>query len=174
MSSPRLPSWQDRLAPQRQALLARWQALSPRERLMLTVAAAAVGLLLLWWVALQPVWQTWRTVPPKARALEAQWLQMQAQAQEARDLRGQPAVGAQQAAEALQAASARLGAKASLQVLADRATLTLKDLSPEELRQWLGEARQAARARPVEAQITRQASGLLRGQVVLQLPGGPA
>ena len=38
---------------------------------------------------------------------------------------------------------------------------------------WLGEVRGAARARPVEAQLTRAANGY-SGSLVLQLPGAGA
>ncbi|HEX6363118.1 MAG TPA: type II secretion system protein M, partial [Albitalea sp.] len=53
----------------------------------------------------------------------------------------------------------------------DRATLTLSGVSGEALREWLGEARSAARARPVDVQLTRTGSGYA-GLVVVTLGAG--
>ena len=38
-------------------LQARWAALAPREKLLVSAAAAVVGLALLWWLAVAPAWQ---------------------------------------------------------------------------------------------------------------------
>lgn len=148
----------------------RWAGLAPRERVLVAVAAGAVGLLLLWYVGLYAAWQTWKKVPAEKRALEVQWMQMQRLATEARDLKAQPPVNAAQAAEALKSATGRLGVQGKLSQLGDRATLTLTGASPEQLRTWLAEARSGARARPVEMQVNR-ADGGLSGQVVVTVAG---
>jgi general secretion pathway protein M len=148
----------------------RWATMAPRERALVTLAAAAVGLLLLWYVGLASAWQTWKKVPAQKRALEVEWMQMQRLASEARDLKAQPPVNAAQAAEALKSATGRLGAQGKLSQIGDRATLTLTGATPEQLRTWLAEARSGARARPVEMQVNR-ADGGLSGQVVVTLSG---
>lgn len=148
----------------------RWAALAPRERMLVAVAAGAVGLLLLWYVGLSSAWQTWKKVPAEKRTLELEWMQMQRLATEARDLKAQPPVNAAQAAEALKSATDRLGAAGKLSQVGDRATLTLTGASPEQLRTWLAEVRSGARARPVEMQVNR-ADGGLTGQVVVTLSG---
>jgi general secretion pathway protein M len=148
----------------------RWAALAPRERMLVAVAAGAVGLLLLWYVGLNSAWQTWKKVPAEKRTLELEWMQMQRLATEARDLKAQPPVNAAQAAEALKSATGRLGAVGKLSQVGDRATLTLTGASPEQLRTWLAEVRSGARARPVEMQVNR-ADGGLTGQVVVTLSG---
>ena len=99
-------------------------------------------------------------------------MEMQRLASETRDLKGQAPVNAAQSAQALKAASDRLGAQGKLSLIGDRATLTLSGASPEQLRTWLGEVRSGARARPVELQVTRSGNGL-NGQVVVSLPGAP-
>lgn len=76
-----------------------------------------------------------------------------------------------QAGAALQAATERLGEKGRLSMQGDRASLTLNGVGPEALRGWLLEARSAARARPVEAQLTRSGAGF-SGTVVVQLSAG--
>lgn len=157
--------------PLLQTLRARWSALAPREQQALGLAGAALALLLLWSVGLQPAWRTWREVPAQREALEAQLLDMQRLATEARDLKAQPPVSAAQSAQALKAATDRLGPKARLVVQADRGTLNLTGVSPEQLRAWLAEVRSGARARPIDLQLNRAEQGL-SGQVIVSLPGG--
>jgi general secretion pathway protein M len=146
----------------------RWARLSPRERNLVAVGGAALGLLLLWYVGLASAWTTWKTAPAQLRAGEADWMQMQRLATEARDLKAQPPVSAAQAAEALKSATERLGAHGKLSQLGDRATLNINGASPEQLRTWLAEVRSGARARPIDVQVSR-AEGGLSGQVVVSL-----
>jgi general secretion pathway protein M len=150
----------------------RWAVMTQRERSLVVGAGALLGLALLWFIALRPALQTWQQVPPQARLLEAQWLEMQRLASETRELKGQTPVNAAQSAQALKAASDRLGSQARLSVIGDRATLTLMGATPEQLRTWLAEARSGARARPVELQVSRAGAGLT-GQVVVSLPSTP-
>lgn len=166
---PALGSVSSALAP----LQARWQTLNPRERALVSAMLAALGLLLLWMVFIRPVWQTWRDVPAQAEALEAQWLQMQRLASEAQQLKGQSPITAAQATEALQASTQRLGTVGQLAIVGDRATLSLKAASPDQLRTWLSEARQGARTRPIELQLQRDGTGHFNGRVVVALPGQP-
>jgi general secretion pathway protein M len=145
-----------------------WAGLSAREKQGVTLAAAAVGLLLLWFVAIAPAVQTWQRVPAQRQALEGQWLQMQRMATDARELKGQPPVSAEQSTQALKAATERLGGKAKLAVQGERATLTLTGANTDQLQAWLSEVRSGARARPVDVQLRRNATGL-EGQVVVSL-----
>ena len=150
---------------------ARWRALGARERRGLTVAAWVVGLFLLWALAIAPAWRTVRTAPAQLDQLDARLQQMQRQASEARELRAIPALGNTQSASALRAASDALGAAGRLQVNGDRATLTLTGVNGTQLRDWLTEARSAARARPLEANLTRGPQGY-SGSIVVALPSG--
>jgi general secretion pathway protein M len=135
-------------------LRARWQTLGVRERRALAVAAWVLGLFLI-------------------DRLDAQLQQMQRQATEARELRGTPALNSSQSAAALRAATEALGAAGRLQVVGDRATLTLTGINGSQLRDWLAEARTAARARPLEANLTRGLQGYA-GSIVVALPSGSA
>jgi len=159
------------LADLQRDLRQRWTALAPRERALLGTAVAALLVLLLWLLALRPIWQTWVSVPAQLQETEGQWLRMQAQAAEAQELKTAAPVPPEQARQALQAATGRLGERATLQWQGERATLTLKQISPAALQTWLQEARQGARARPVETQLQRQDDGL-SGRLVVQLPAG--
>lgn len=154
----------------RSAASAWWSALSARERIGAGVAIGVVALVLLWLVGIAPAVRTLRSAPPTLERLDAQLSQMQRLAAEARELKAGAPVGAAQSAAALRAATDRLGERARLVVLGDRATLTLSGLSGEALRQWLAEARSGARARPVEAQLTRGPQGYT-GTLVVSFGG---
>jgi general secretion pathway protein M len=152
-------------------LVARWRALSPRDRQAARIAAAAVGLLLAWLLLVQPAWRTLREAPVQIDALDAQLQQMRRLANESRELRGTAPLPSAQSVSALQAATARLGERGRIVVAADRATLTLTGVSGDQLRDWLFEARSGARARPVEAQLTRGPGGY-SGSMVVTIGGG--
>ncbi|MDP1690743.1 MAG: type II secretion system protein GspM [Burkholderiaceae bacterium] len=150
---------------------ARWRALGERERRGLAIAAWVLFLFLFWALAIAPAWRTARATPAQLDQLDAQLQQMQRQANEARELRAIPALGSTQAAAALRAASDGLGSAGRLQLSGDRATLTLTGASGAQLRDWLVEARSAARARPLEANLARGPQGY-SGSIVLALPSG--
>jgi general secretion pathway protein M len=80
-------------------------------------------------------------------------------------------VPADQAGNVLKAATARLGDKARLSVQGDRAVLTVAGVSSVALRDWLAEARSGARARTIEANLSRGSTGLT-GTVVVGMGAG--
>lgn len=147
-----------------------WQALGERERLALATIGVLLGLLLAWSLLLAPALRTLKTAPAELESLELQLQRMQAQAQEAQALRAAPPVPPAQAQAALTASVEHLGAAARLNLTGDRAVVTLNGVAPELLQGWLGEVRSAARARPVEAQLTRGPKGY-SGSLVLSLGG---
>jgi general secretion pathway protein M len=130
-----------------------WQSRAPRERQLIAAMAVAVALLIIWLIAVRPALNTLRETPAELERLDAQWQQMQLAALESATLRSASPVPPQQAAEALRAATERLGGKGKIALQGDRATLTFSGASFETLRDWIGEARSAARARPVEVQL---------------------
>lgn len=154
----------------RSQALAQWQALGERERLALAAVGLLLGLLLAWSLLLAPALRTLKAAPAELERLELQLQQMQAQAQEAQALRGAPPVPPDQAQAALKASVEHLGAAARLNLTGDRAVVSLNGVAPELLQGWLGEVRAAARARPVEAQLTRGPKGY-SGTLVLSLGG---
>ena len=159
--------WASAVAPLRE----RWQALGARERRLLVWAGRVLAVALVWFVAVQPAWRTARAAPVRLDQLDSQLQQMQRLAGEARQLRGAPAVGAVQAQAAVKAACDALGGAARLQLGGDRANVTFTNIAGPQLREWFDEVRTAARARPLEASLTRTAQGY-SGTVVLALPGG--
>jgi general secretion pathway protein M len=148
-----------------------WQGLAKRERRLIGSATLVVVLALLWWVALAPALRTLQRAPALLDAAEVQLQAMQRLASEARDLRAVTPVSNEQAANVLKAATTRLGDKARLSLQGDRAVLTLAGVSSVALRDWLSEARSGARARTIEANLTRGTSGLT-GTVTVGLGAG--
>lgn len=165
MSAGRLKSM---LAP----AAAWWEGLAARERRLLGWGAVVVAVALLWWLAVQPAWRTLAQAPAEHDRLDAQLQQMQREAAEAQQLRALPPLPADQAGEALRAATERLGAKARLVLQGERATVTFTGIGSAALRDWLGEARAGARARPVEANLARGPQGF-NGTMILALGGNP-
>ena len=153
------------------ALRTRWHGIGARERQLVSLAAAVLALFVAWVVALQPALKTLREAPARIDQLDTQLQQMQALASEVRELRAAPSQGIEQSSQALQTASERLGPKARLSLQGDRAVLTLNGVSSSQLQEWLAEARAGARARPTEAQLSRNAQGF-SGSIVLSL-GAP-
>lgn len=155
-----------------ESLRARWQALGVRERRAVTLAGWVLAAFLLWSVALQPALRTLRSAPAAIDALDVDLQQMQRLAGEARQLRSLPPLPRAQAVEALTAACTRLGDKARLNAQGDRIVVTFNGIGSQTLRDWLQEARGTARARVVEATLTRYPAGY-SGGVVLVVGGTP-
>lgn len=147
-----------------------WASLAMRERGALTLAGVVLAAYLVFAVAVAPAWRTLRSAPAELDALDTQLQTMQRQAAEVRELRALPPVSAEQSVAALKAASERLGDQARLTLQGERAVLTLNGVGPAQLRGWLAEARSGARARPVEANLTRSASGY-SGTIIVAIGG---
>ncbi len=166
MSAGLAATLRQRLAP----LRGRWTALALRERRALTGVAVLVLLALVWLIGVQPAWRTLRSAPAELARLDLQWQAMQRQAADARALRDAPTITQAAAVQALQGATQRLGLSGRLSLQGDRAVLTVQDLDPALLRDWLTEVRSGARARPLEANLTRGANGF-NGSVVVAIGG---
>ncbi len=147
-----------------------WRARAPRERQMIAAAAIALAVLVVWMIAVQPALRTLRETPAELDRLDSQWQQMQLAAVESATLRSASPVPPAQAVEALRAATERLGGKGKIALQGDRAVLTFSGLPFEALRNWLGEVRSAARARPLEAQLLKGASGY-SGSISITMAG---
>jgi general secretion pathway protein M len=151
-------------------LRARWTALAPREKRLGALAGAAVLLFVIWMAGIQPALRTLTTAPVQRAALDLQWQAMQKRAAEVAELRGATPMSPEQSLAALKAATERLGEKARMSVQGDRVVLTLTNVGTNELRDWLSEARSGARARPVEATLSRATQGY-SGTLIVALGG---
>lgn len=156
------------VAQVREQVLARWVGLSDRERRAVILAAAVVALALGWMILVSPALRTLRTAQTQLADMDRQLATMQAQAAQARTLRSAPPVSPEEAASALRAATERLGRDARITIQGDRATLQFSNLQGTALAAWLAETRTGARARAVEASLTR-AGATYSGSLVVAL-----
>ena len=155
-------------------LRARWARLPGREKNLFRLAALLALAFVLWQFSLAPGLATLRTADAQAKALDAQIQQMQAMQIQAQAIEKQPALGYDEAARALSAATKQtLGATAQLAMAGERASVTLKDTSPDALSEWLMQARINARSFVVEARLVRGAAPagtVWSGVLVMGLP----
>ena len=143
----------------RDQLQTRYAKLDARERQMVVAIAGLLAFLLVWLILVRPAWKTLDEAPALREQADAQLLQMQAISTEAKQLRALPPVPQPVAEQVLKSATDDLGGKAKLSVQGDRATLSVTGINGEDLRKWLLQARGGARARPVEATLTRAGDG---------------
>jgi general secretion pathway protein M len=160
---------------QLQTLRLRWNALTARDKQAMYLIAAVLGLALLWGVLLAPAVRTLRSADAEHRRLDAQLQQMQRLQAQAQALQAQPKIRRDDAVRALeQSVKQWLGANAQLNVNGERATLTVKGVSPESLVQWFAQARINAHAVLKEARLTRNsppnAPAAWDGTLLLGLP----
>ena len=136
-----------------------WQALAPREQTLVLAAGGLIALALLWWLAVAPALATLRTAPARHAQLDAQLQHMHRLRAEAQQLQSAPNPARGDTVGALRTALAqRLGNTAQLNVVGDRATVTLKGAPAGALGQWLAQARSNARPAPIEARLARSAA----------------
>ena len=147
------------LTETRDQLQARYAKLEQRERQMVVLIGGALTFLIVWLIFVRPAWKTLDDAPALRAQADAQLLQMQAIANEAKQLRALPPVPQSVAEQVLKAATDDLGGKGKLSVQNDRAILTVTGANGEDLRKWLIQARGGARARPIEATLTRAGDG---------------
>jgi general secretion pathway protein M len=163
-TAPALPSL-------KQQARAFWRSRAARERQALALGGVALVAVLVWLIFVQPAWRTVSQAPAHLDRLDHQLQQLQAMSDEVRALRSVSPISAPQAAAALRAATTRLGEQARLSLQGDRASVTFTAVDSDDLRDWLNEVRSAARARPIEASLSRVADGY-SGTVVVILGGG--
>lgn len=149
-----------------------WRGLAGRERRLLSLGTSVLLLGLVWALGVQPAWRSIRQAPAELEKLDLQLQSMRALAEETKQLRAAPTISPEQASAALKNAADRLGSKAKLTLQGDRAVLTLNALEPGQLMSWLAEVRSGARAKPLEANLTRVGGGL-SGTLVLGLGAAP-
>jgi general secretion pathway protein M len=148
-----------------------WQGMAARERIALVAGLTVLFGFFIWLIFVAPAWRTVRDAPAELDRLEVQLQNMQRLSTESRTLKVGPPITVAQAVEPVKAATDRLDGKGTVSIQGDRASLTLTNVSGDALRDWLSEVRSAARARPVDVQLTRTPQGY-SGIVVVTLGAG--
>ena len=153
-------------------LRARWAALGQREQRAVQLAAAVLGLALLWSLALAPALRTLKTADAQNAELAVTLERMQALQARAKQLQAQPALAPQEAQKALQAATSAAGSHATLLVVGDQATVTLRQMDAKGLAALLAPAAGSGPG-PFEVHLLRDAQTaepLWSGTLVFRLP----
>jgi general secretion pathway protein M len=162
------------LAQAFEPLQARWARMPGRDKNLIRLGVLLVLAALLWQLSVAPSLATLRGADAQARVLGAQLQQMQSVQAQVQALQKQPALGFDEAVRALTAATQQtLGASAQFGLAGDRASITLKNASPDALAEWLAQARLNARSVPVEARLARAGaagSPAWNGVLVMSLP----
>ena len=162
--------------PWQHMLKARWSTLAPREQRSLVLATVVVSAALIWAVLIAPAWRTLQTADAQSAALSAEMERMQTLQARAGQIRSKPAVAPQDALHSIQSTVAVLGKSATLQVLGEQVTLTLKQVSADDLAGWLSALAESGLG-PVEAHLQRDSSVATpqwSGTVVFRLSGSVA
>jgi general secretion pathway protein M len=155
-------------------LKTRWNQLALREQRLLVVAAALLAVVLVWSILLAPALRTLKAAPAQNTMLSTEMERMQALQTRARQLQTKPALSPKESLKALQAATAELGKSATLQVVGDQATLTVKQLSASSLAPWLSPGSGVGLS-PTDVQLQRSTGAtepLWSGTLVFSLPAG--
>lgn len=157
-----------------ESMRAQWARLPGREKNSIRLAGLLALGFVLWQFSIAPSLATLRTADAQARSLGLQMQAMQAMQRQAQAVSKQPALGFDEAVRALTAATRQtLGAGAQMVVSNDRASVTVKDASPDALAEWLAQARLNARSALVEARLVRgtaPAGPVWNGVLVVGLP----
>lgn len=153
-------------------LQTRWSALAQREQRALALAGVVVGLAAFWGVLVAPALRTLKAVQTQRTTLAVQLERMQALQARATQLQARPALLPKDALQTLQAAAAALGKSASVQVLGEQATVTLKQVQAQDLAPWLA-PQSTLGLSPLEAHLQKDnasATPSWSGTLVFQLP----
>lgn len=139
-------------------LRARWAALDARERRLVAIAAAVIGVALVWWIAFAPALKVLREAPAEHARLDAQLQQMTTLQAQAKTLQSQPRANREESMKALEGSvHAGLGPTAQIQQQGsgEGVNIIVRAVPAEALAQWIAQARGNARAVPREVHLTR-------------------
>ncbi|UCE32575.1 MAG: type II secretion system protein M [Burkholderiales bacterium] len=159
------------------ALGARWQALAPRERRMVSAAAIVLALGVGYALLFEPAWQGRQFLQRELPQLRSELASMDAMAGEARGLSSQvsAAIRPDQMRQAVEGSLARAGLSSALVQMGsvgEALELRLGDAPFAAILEWLAAAQRELRVRPVRVEVARQASGRVTARVELDLPRG--
>jgi general secretion pathway protein M len=133
--------------------LARWQALSPREQRGVSVLGALLGVLFFGSIAIAPAFNTLRDSDNRRAQIGQQQAHMLALQTQAQSLQTRTPLSRDEALRNLQ--DITTSPQIQLNVQGERVLVQLKAVPAPTLANWLAQARNQAKALPVEAHLTR-------------------
>lgn len=147
-----------------------WAERPAKEKWAMQLAALAVAAALVWVIALAPAVRTLKTYEANRIKLDADLQNMQSLQAQAQALQALPRLPQATATQALRdAVQKAFGKNADITVYGASATITLREVAPDTLAQWLTSARTEAHSAPVQAHLTNATAGW-SGTVQMALP----
>ena len=137
---------------------ARWQGLSARERLLVSVFFVMFGIWLFASIAISPALRVLNASESQRAEVGQQVLQMRALQQRAQELQKTKPLSRDESIRSLQSITPTGNPALQMTIQGDRALVQLKNLSASQLATWLAQARSNAQALPDEVHISRSTS----------------
>ena len=145
-------------------LLQKWASLAPRDRRMLVIAGAFLGVIIFWQLLLEPAWVGRQRLEKSLPKLRAEVAQMDSLAVEAREL----ANAAEAPAESL-AGRGMDKEMAKVQAQGDIIEVRFRQAPFENWVFWLDGAVRETRTRIVDLSVTRESPGVFSGRIALEM-----
>ena len=137
---------------------ARWQGLSARERLLVSVLVGLFGVWLFVSIAISPALRTLKASERQRAEVAQQVVQMRALQQRAQELQKTKPLSRDESLRSLQSITPTGNPALQMTIQGDRVLVQLKNLSASQLATWLAQARSNAQALPDEVHISRSTS----------------
>ena len=156
-------------------LLQKWASLAPRDRRMLVIAGAFLGVIIFWQLLLEPAWvgrQRLEKSLPKLRAEVAQMDSLAAEARELANAAEAPAESVAQVTTRLEQSLAGRGMDkemAKVQAQGDIIEVRFHQAPFENWVFWLDGAVRETRTRIVDLSVTRESPGVFSGRIALEM-----
>ena len=151
---------------------ARWQGLSARERLLVSILLGLFGIWLFISIAISPALQTLNSAEQQRAEVAQQVVQMRALQQRAQELQKTKPLSRDESIRGLQSITPTGNPALQMTIQGDRVLVQLKNLSASQLATWLAQARSNAQALPDEVHISRSTSSSVSASTSVNASSG--
>jgi general secretion pathway protein M len=151
---------------------ARWQGLSARERLLVSVLIGLFGVWLFVSIAISPALRTLNSAERQRADVAQQVAQMRALQQHAQELQKTKPLSRDESLRSLQSITPAGNPALQMTIQGDRVLVQLKNLSASQLATWLAQARSNAQALPDEVHISRSTSSSVSASTSVNASSG--
>ena len=151
---------------------ARWQGLSARERLLVSVFFSWLVIWLFISIAISPALRTLNSAQQQRAEVAQQVVQMRALQQRAQELQKTKPLSRDESIRGLQSITPTGNPALQMTIQGDRVLVQLKNLSASQLATWLAQARSNAQALPDEVHISRSTSSSVSASTSVNASSG--
>ena len=151
---------------------ARWQGLSARERLLVSILLGLFGIWLFISIAISPALRTLNSAQQQRAEVAQQVVQMRALQQRAQELQKTKPLSRDESIRGLQSITPTGNPALQMTIQGDRVLVQLKNLSASQLATWLAQARSNAQALPDEVHISRSTSSSVSASTSVNASSG--